>query len=88
MSIFTGIMVFVILWWVVFFTMLPIGVKTAEEAGEEVGEGHATSAPIRPRVWRKALWATLITVVLFGAYIAIESSGMVSLRPEFQRPLS
>jgi hypothetical protein len=29
----SGIVVYVILWWVVFFTMLPVGVKTQHEAG-------------------------------------------------------
>ena len=83
MSIFTGIMLYVILWWLAFFAMLPVGVKTAEEAGEDLGDGHAPSAPVKPALWRKALWAGLIAAVIFGIYYLIQASGLITLRPEF-----
>ena len=53
MTWFSGIVVYVIIWWVVFFTMLPIGVRSPDEAGVEVGPGHAPSAPVRPRLGLK-----------------------------------
>ena len=83
MGWFTGIMVFVILWGLVFFTMLPTGVKTAEEAGEKTGEGHATSAPVKPELKRKLVMTTLITIVLFGLYATVEASGLISFKPDF-----
>ena len=83
MTWFTGIMVFIILWWLVFFTMLPTGVKTPEEAGEETGDGHATSAPVRPEMKRKLVMTTLITIVLFSLYAAVEASGLISFKPDF-----
>ena len=46
MNWFSGIVVFVIIWWVVFFMALPIGVRSPDEAGVEVEQGHATSAPV------------------------------------------
>ena len=85
MGWFTGIMVFIILWWLIFFTMLPTGVKTAHEAGEEAGEGHATSAPVKPEMRRKLLMTTGLTIVLFLLYWGIESSGLISLKPDFGR---
>jgi predicted secreted protein len=71
MSWFTGIMVFVILWWLVFFAVLPFGVRVPDQ----VEQGHATSAPSRPRLWLKAGVTTLIAAVLWaGAYWLITSN--------------
>jgi predicted secreted protein len=80
----SGIVVYVILWWVIFFTLLPVGVKTKAEQGEEVEPGHADSAPVRHYLWRKVLGASLIAAVLWGGYFWLQGSGLVSLRPDFQ----
>ena len=70
MNWYTGIMVYVILWWLIWFTLLPIGVRVPDT----VEEGHADSAPTNPRLWLKALVASLIAGVLWGAvYYAIEA---------------
>ena len=70
MNWFTGIMVYVIIWWVVLFTVLPWGVRVSDETEP----GHAPSAPDKPMLWRKALVTTLIATVLWvGAYYLIES---------------
>ncbi|MCR9254892.1 MAG: DUF1467 family protein [Alphaproteobacteria bacterium] len=66
----SGIAVFVIVWWVVLFTMLPIGVRPPENPEE----GHATSAPERPMLGKKFLWTTLISTVIWaGIYWAVTS---------------
>ena len=70
MTWFTGLMVYVVLWWLVFFAVLPFGVRVPDE----VEQGHATSAPARPRLWLKAGITTLIAAVLWaGAYWLITS---------------
>jgi predicted secreted protein len=70
MTWFTGTMVYLILWWLVFFAVLPFGVRVPDQ----VEEGHATSAPARPRLWLKAGITTLIAAVLWaGAYWLISS---------------
>ncbi|MGE5145751.1 MAG: DUF1467 family protein [Candidatus Eiseniibacteriota bacterium] len=66
MNWFTGSMLFLILWWLVFFAVLPFGVRTPDAS--EVEEGHATSAPVRPRLWLKAGITTAIAVVLWGVF--------------------
>jgi len=73
----TGVMVYVVIWWMVLLTVLPWGVKVPENPEP----GHATSAPQNPMMWRKALITTLIAAVLWGfAYWLIESEWL-SLRP-------
>jgi predicted secreted protein len=70
MSWFTGVLVYVMIWWVVLFTVLPWGVRVPDEHAP----GHATSAPAKPMMLRKAFITTAITTVLWGiAYVLIES---------------
>lgn len=70
MTGFTGIMVYVIIWFVVLFTVLPFGVKRPTE----VEEGHDPGAPDQPMLWRKALATTVITTLLWGVvYLLIEN---------------
>ncbi len=77
MNWFTGILVYVMIWWVVLFTVLPWGVRVPEEHEP----GHATSAPANPMIGRKFLITTLITTVLWAiAYYLIDSE-FISFRP-------
>ncbi|MCG8360924.1 MAG: DUF1467 family protein [Kiloniellales bacterium] len=70
MNWFTGLMVFVIIWWLVLFMVLPWGIRVPDKPEP----GHATSAPERPMLWRKALITTAIACVLWViAYFVIES---------------
>ncbi|MGE0667468.1 MAG: DUF1467 family protein [Sphingomonadales bacterium] len=85
MGLVSGIVVYVILWWLVFFTMLPLGVKTHDDEGTAHEPGHAHSAPLKPYMWRKVLAASLIAAVLWGGYYWLQGSGLITLRPDFQR---
>lgn len=80
MNWFTGIVVFLILWWLVFFVTLPFGVRSPHEAGETVGEGHADGAPVRPLLLRKAGIATVITAALWGIAYWLIVSDLISFR--------
>jgi predicted secreted protein len=80
MTWFSGIVVFVIIWWLVFFMILPIGVRSPEEAGVEVEPGHAPSAPVRPRIGLKAGATTLISVALWGIAYWIIEADLISFR--------
>ena len=69
MNWFTGILVYVIVWWVVLFMVLPWGVRRVENPEE----GHEAGAPANPMILRKALITTGITAVIWIAlYFAIE----------------
>ncbi len=76
MGIVTGIVVFVIIWWLVFFMVLPYGVRPPDS----VKEGQDPGAPERPQLWRKAAVTTGIAVVLFGIFWLVQDQGWVSLR--------
>ena len=76
MTIASAIVVFVIVWWLVLFIVLPWGIRRVEnpEAGHEPG------APVNPRLWLKAGITTAIALVVWGAiYWAIEAE-LISFR--------
>ncbi len=66
MSWVSGIVIYVIAWWLVFFITLPIGVKPPHEEGSEAGVGHEVGAPVRPHLFKKVLAATVIAGVITG----------------------
>ena len=70
MNWFTGILVYIIVWWLVLFTVLPWGVRPPVEPKP----GHATSAPERPRMWLKAGVTSLIAAAIWAfIYLALEN---------------
>lgn len=68
-------LVFVIIWWVIWFMALPFGVKPPAK----VEAGHASSAPDKPMLVRKALITTAITAVIVGIIVGIVEVGWLSL---------
>ena len=77
MSIPVAIGIYFICWWLAFFIMLPIGVRTPME--EEVEHGMADSAPIAPYLWRKALGATALSAIVFAIVYAIIAFRLIPL---------
>ncbi len=76
MTIVTGLVVYIILWWLVLFMVLPWGIRTLEEPEA----GHVASAPVEPRLWLKFGVSTGIATMLWTiAYVVIEA-GLISLR--------
>ncbi|MEP4380736.1 MAG: DUF1467 family protein [Alphaproteobacteria bacterium] len=77
----TAIVVFIIIWWLSLFIVLPWGVRRTENPEE----GHDHGAPARPMLVRKLLITTGIAILLFVAvYGVVEMSGL-SLRELAER---
>lgn len=72
----SAVVVFIVIWWLVMFMVLPFGVRRTENPEE----GHDHGAPAHPMMWRKAAATTAITVVLFAIVYAIAEYGSVSLQ--------
>jgi predicted secreted protein len=71
MNWFTGIVVFVIIWWTALFAVLPIGTKPVARADDVSGW---RGAPERPRLMMKIIVTTIVTCILWtGSYLLIRS---------------
>lgn len=76
MTLFTGFMVFAVVWWVVWFAVLPFGNRAPERAEP----GHVESAPVRPRLGAKAAVTTAVAAVIWGGIYWVIQSGLVTFR--------
>jgi predicted secreted protein len=65
MSVFTGVAVYLTIWWTVLFAVLPLGVVSHAEAGIDKGDGGDPGAPVDPKLKRKFITTTWISGVLF-----------------------
>jgi len=76
MTLASGALVFAVIWWMVLFAVLPWGVQPPDR----VEPGHATSAPARPRIFKKFAITTAIAGVLWGAAYWLIQSDLISFR--------
>ena len=79
MTVFTGIAIYFTIWWTVLFSVLPIGVTSHAEAGIDKGDGGDPGAPVDPKLKKKFLTTTYISVVLFGIVWAVIKFGLITL---------
>ena len=68
-----------IIWWIVLFAMLPIGVRTSEEAGEKTPPGTAESAPHLPHLLPKMVATTVVASIVFAGLYAIIVHHVITL---------
>ena len=72
----TATVVFIIIWWIMLFMVLPWGVSRTENPEA----GHDPGAPARPKLVRKLLITTGITIVLFGILYGVIDAEILSLQ--------
>jgi len=72
----TGIVVYVLVWWVTLFIVLPLWV-TPSEPGDP---GFAAGAPRRPRLVLKAALTSAIAAIIWLAIYVIASEPWFSFR--------
>jgi predicted secreted protein len=71
MNWFTGVVLFVIIWWTALFAVLPIGTKPVQKPDAASGW---RGAPERPRILNKVIVTTIVAGVLWtGSYVLIRS---------------
>jgi len=74
MGLVSGIVVYIMLWWVIVFTILPIGVST----NYSVQTGNATSAPQNPHLLLKFILTTVLAGLVWFAVNEIIQSGLIT----------
>lgn len=68
MNLYAIVAIYFLFWVMSAFLVLPFGIRTPDETGEELVPGQASSAPSNFRPRRVALIATAVSVVLFGLF--------------------
>ncbi|WP_428928284.1 DUF1467 family protein [Marinibacterium sp. SX1] len=79
MSITAGIVLFVVIWFMTFFVVLPLRLQTQGEAGAVVPGTHK-GAPEEHNLRRKAIITTLAAAVIWGIVATIIVTGAISVR--------
>jgi len=70
MDLVLAIAIYVFIWWITLFAVLPFGVRTQHEDGSVV-PGTPESAPAQQRMVRVFLINTLVATIIFSIVYAI-----------------
>ncbi len=76
MGLAPGIVVFILIWWLVLFCVLPWGVRQPDEPNP----GHAAGAPERPRMLLRFLVTTIFASAIWGIVYWIVDAGLIDFR--------
>ena len=80
MSWFNGLLLYLLIWWVALFAVLPLGTRPVAEADQATGW---RGTPLAPQLLRKALLTTLVAGVVWGILYAVIASDWLSFRSGF-----
>ncbi len=78
MNILAAIVLFLVLWFLTLFVVLPLRLRSQDEAGDVV-PGTPGSAPVAPGLKRKFMLVTIISALLWGIVMAILLSGVIGI---------
>jgi predicted secreted protein len=70
--------VFIVVWWLVLFMVLPFGAAPPAE----VEPGMADSAPAKPRLMLKMAVTTILAALITALIVWLVDSGLIHLRPQ------
>ena len=79
MGVTSGIVLFAVIWFMVFFVVLPLRLTTQGDVGEVV-PGTPESAPTDPLIKRKARITTLWAVAIWAVIAGVLISGTITVR--------
>lgn len=74
----SGVAVYIVIWWVVIFMVLPWGVRPIQD--NDIAKGHAPSAPLRPLMLRKVVATSAIAAVVWLIVYFVIDSGTITFR--------
>lgn len=78
MGFWTGLAVYIIIWWLVIFMVLPWGVRRIDP--DDLIEGEDPGAPAKPRMVLKLATTTGVSGIVFALVYLIIESGVISVR--------
>ncbi len=85
MTVTTIIAIYVLIWWLTFFAVLPFGVRSQHESGD-FAPGTDPGAPAVHRVWSKVFYTTVVSAVIFAVLYFVYVNDLLPL--EFLKRIS
>ena len=80
MNIASAIVIYIIVWWTVFFAVLPWGVRGIWESPESHARGAEQGAPEDPQIMRKVKRTTWISAIIWAVICLVIVSGIIDFR--------
>ena len=84
MGITGSIIVYVLIWWMIFFSVLPVRIQSKKEKFKERIDGIDPGAPNNPKMGKKFLITTIITSLIFIVIYYLVSLNLLNLREYLQ----
>jgi len=79
-----SIIVYVLIWWIIFFSILPVGIQSNKVKFKENIVGIDPGAPKNPRIAKKFLITTIITSIIFIVIYYLVEFDLLNLRKYLQ----
>ena len=77
MSITGSLIIFVLIWWIIFFSLLPIDV---DRKHKKMVEGADKGSPENPKIIKKIIYTTIITSIIFIGIFMLVKYDYINLR--------
>ena len=77
MSITGSLIIFVLIWWIIFFSLLPIDV---DRKHKEMIEGVDKGSPENPRIFKKLIYTTILSSIIFIGILMLVKYDYFNLR--------
>ena len=78
MSLSLGLAVYLVIWWLTLFMVLPWGITRPKL--NEIRHGEDPGAPVKPELFKKFLATSLISLFFFAIFYLVHESGWVTFR--------
>ena len=84
MGITGSIIVYVLIWWIIFFSVLPVGIQSNKEAFKDKIEGMDPGAPKNPKIAKKFFVTSIIATIIFVVIYYLVKIDLLNLREFLQ----
>ena len=79
MSPLTAVAIYLVIWWVTLFAVLPLGARSHAEAGLDLKDGGDPGAPVTPNLKRKFITTSWVAAIIWLVVIGVIVSGVVKI---------
>ncbi|MDA9864924.1 DUF1467 family protein [Pelagibacterales bacterium] len=76
MGIAGSIIIFLLIWWLMLFIVLPLNIS--DKAEKVIEDGNDTGAPNNPQIFKKFLITTIISIIIWSImYMFLRDQGLL-----------